>query len=172
MFKQKEWPFRTMNILTKLKTAIVSKNVMKIPRKCCRKKSWGTNKDRTNATYETTDAESKEDCKLLTDLGWETLQNRRKKQRLVILFKILHGLTPVYLNDLLPPLVQDTTSYNLRNSNHFQNYRANINLFLNSFFSRQRSVHGTISRRGQGCAISGCIQITFKQGSKKTSFVL
>ena len=72
--------------------------------------------------------------KLLTDLGWVTLQNRRKKHRLIILFKILHGLTPVYLNDLLPPLVQDTTSYNLRNSNHFQNYRANTNLFLNSFF--------------------------------------
>ena len=72
--------------------------------------------------------------KLLTDLGWETLLNRRKKHRLIILFKILHGLTPVYLNDLLPPLVQDTTSYNLRNSNHFQNYRANTNLFLNSFF--------------------------------------
>ena len=60
--------------------------------------------------------------------------NRRKKHRLIILFKILHGLTPVYLNDLLPPLVQDTTSYNLRNSNHLQNYRANSNLFLNSFF--------------------------------------
>ena len=30
--------------------------------------------------------------------------------------------------------MQDTTSYNLRNSNHFQNYRANTNLFLNSFF--------------------------------------
>ena len=62
--------------------------------------------------------------KLLTDLGWETLQNRRKKHRLIFLLKILHGLTPVYLNDLLPPLVQDTTSYNLRNSNHFQNYLA------------------------------------------------
>ena len=72
--------------------------------------------------------------KLLTDLGWETLQNRRKKHRLIIIFKILHGLTPVYLNDFLPPLVQDTTSYNLRNSNHFQNYRANTKLFLNSFF--------------------------------------
>ena len=71
--------------------------------------------------------------KLLTDFVWETLQNRIKKHRLLIFFKILHGLTPVYLNDLLPQLVQDRTSYNLRNSNHFQNYRANTNLFLNSF---------------------------------------
>ena len=72
--------------------------------------------------------------KLLTDFVWETLQNRIKKHRLLIFFKILHGLTPVYLNDLLPQQVQDRTSYNLRNSNHFQNYRANTNLFLNSFF--------------------------------------
>ena len=104
--------------------------------------------------------------KLLTDLGWETLQNRRKKHRLIILFKILHGLTPVYLNDLLPPLMH-TTSYNLRNSNHFQNYRANTNLFLNSFFPGNDPCIERSPRRGQGCAISGCIQITFKQGSKK-----
>ncbi|MCG8113232.1 MAG: reverse transcriptase domain-containing protein, partial [Candidatus Thiodiazotropha taylori] len=72
--------------------------------------------------------------KLLTDLGWETLQNRRNKHKLVILFKILNGLTPSYLHDLLPPLVRDTTTYNLRNSNHFQNFRSHTNLFLNSFF--------------------------------------
>ena len=34
----------------------------------------------------------------------------------------------------MPPLVQDTTSYNLRNSDNIQNYRAWSNLFLNSFF--------------------------------------
>ena len=34
----------------------------------------------------------------------------------------------------MPPLVQDTTSYNLRNSDNIQNYRARSNLFLNSFF--------------------------------------
>ena len=98
--------------------------------------------------------------KLLTDLGWETLQNRRKKHRLIIFFKILHGLAPVYLNGLLPPLVQDTTSYNLRNSNHFQNYRANTNMFLNSFFP------ATI-RAWNDLPAEVRIQITFKQGSKK-----
>ena len=72
--------------------------------------------------------------KLFTDLGWETLQSRRNKHKLVLLYKILHGLAPDYLSELVPPLVQETTTYNLRNSDNVQNYRAHFNLFLNSFF--------------------------------------
>ena len=45
----------------------------------------------------------------------------------------MNGLTPNYLSDLLPPLVHETTSYNLRNSNHIQTVHANTNLFFNSF---------------------------------------
>ena len=72
--------------------------------------------------------------KLFVELGWESLQSRRNKHKLILFYKILHGLTPDYLYDLVPPLVQDTTSYNLRNSDNIQNYRARSNLFLNSFF--------------------------------------
>ena len=72
--------------------------------------------------------------KLFVELGWESLQSRRNKHKLILFYKILHGLTPDYLYDLVPPLVQDTTSYNLRNSVNIQNYRARSNLFLNSFF--------------------------------------
>ena len=72
--------------------------------------------------------------KLFVELGWESLQSRRNKHKLILFYKILHGLTPDYLYDLVPPLVQHTTSYNLRNSDNIQNYRARSNLFLNSFF--------------------------------------
>ena len=34
----------------------------------------------------------------------------------------------------MPPLVQEATNYNLRNSNNMRNLRANTNLFYNSFF--------------------------------------
>ena len=57
--------------------------------------------------------------KLSAEVGWETLQERRNKHKLVIFFKILNGLTPSYLHDLLPPLVSDTNPYNLRNSDTF-----------------------------------------------------
>ena len=46
----------------------------------------------------------------------------------------MNGLTPDYLLYCVPPLVQDTTIYNLRNSNDIQSLHANTNLFYNSFF--------------------------------------
>lgn len=72
--------------------------------------------------------------KLLEELGWETLHERRSKHKLVIFYKILNGLTPHYLSDLLPPLVGNTNPYNLRNSGNIQLFRARTNLFFNSFF--------------------------------------
>ena len=71
--------------------------------------------------------------KLLSELGLETLQSRRDKHRLVIFYKIMNGLTPDYLRDLVPPLVQEASNYNLRNSDHIQTFHANKNLFYNSF---------------------------------------
>ena len=72
--------------------------------------------------------------KLFDDLGWESLQSRRYKHKLIILYKIMHGLAPDYLRDVLPPSVHETTSYNLRNANHIQTLSSNTNLFYNSFF--------------------------------------
>ena len=72
--------------------------------------------------------------KLLSELGWETLQERRSKHKLVIFYKIINGLTPDYLSDLLPPIVQDNVTYNLRNANNMRSLRARTNLYFNSFF--------------------------------------
>ena len=58
--------------------------------------------------------------KLFVEMGGESLQSRRSKHKLVLFYKILHGLAPDYLYDLLPPLVQETTTYNLRNSVNIQ----------------------------------------------------
>ena len=71
---------------------------------------------------------------LLSDLGWELLQDRRNKHKLIIFYKIIHGLTPTYFTDILPPLIQETTDYNLRNANDFRTLHANKNLYFNSFF--------------------------------------
>ena len=71
--------------------------------------------------------------KLLADLGWETLQERRSKHKLVILYKMVNGSAPEYLQTLVPPIVQNTTTHNLRNSDDIRNFRARTNLFYNSF---------------------------------------
>ena len=71
---------------------------------------------------------------LFSELGWESLQTRRDKHKLITFYKIWHGLAPIYLANLVPPLVQDILSYNLRNSDHIQNFQANTKLFRDSFF--------------------------------------
>ena len=71
---------------------------------------------------------------LLSDIGWESLQDRRNKHKLIIFYKIIHGLTPTYLTDILPQLIQETTNYNLRNANDFRTLHAHTNLYFNSFF--------------------------------------
>ena len=72
--------------------------------------------------------------KLFTELGWESLQERRTKHELIIFYKIINGLTPRYLTDFISPLVQETAPYSLRNSDDIQTFHANTNLFYNSFF--------------------------------------
>ena len=71
---------------------------------------------------------------MFSDLGWESLQSRRDKHKLIIFYKIMNGLSPDYLRELIPPTVQATIRYNLRNSNDIQTIRANTNLFYDSFF--------------------------------------
>ena len=43
--------------------------------------------------------------RLFKDLDWETLQNRRRKRRLLLFYKMFHRLTPDFLSELLPSLV-------------------------------------------------------------------
>ena len=72
--------------------------------------------------------------KLLADLGWETLQSRRDKQKLVIYYKTINGRTPEYLRELVPRLVQEASTYARRNADHIQTIHASSNLYYNSFF--------------------------------------
>lgn len=57
---------------------------------------------------------------LLSDVGWDSLSNRRKNAKVILMYKIVNGLTPPYLRELIPPQVQSTTPYPLRNR---RNYR-------------------------------------------------
>ena len=110
---------------------------------------------------------------LLSDLGWESLQDRRNKHKLIIFYKIVHGLTPTYLTDILPPLIQEATDYNLRNANDFctlqatdYNLRnandfctlhANTNLYFNSFFpSTIRAWNSLSEETKQAPAVASC----------------
>jgi hypothetical protein len=43
--------------------------------------------------------------KLYSELGWESLYERREKQKLILLYKIISGLTPDYryMHDMIQP---------------------------------------------------------------------
>ena len=57
-----------------------------------------------------------------------------KMSRMCFVILIINGLTPNYLLDLVPPIIQETTNYNLRNANDIQTLHARTNLYYNSFF--------------------------------------
>ena len=54
---------------------------------------------------------------LYREIVWMTLEERRKYQKNVCIYKIINGLTPNYLKDIFPQNVSDRTSYTLRNAN-------------------------------------------------------
>ena len=72
-------------------------------------------------------------AKLYNDTGWKTLKARREKQKLIIFFKMVHGLCPGYLNQLVPDSVQNRSQYLLRNADNITTIHTNSVLYYNSF---------------------------------------
>ena len=52
---------------------------------------------------------------MLEKLGWTNLEVRRNKQKALMMFKIINGMTPVYLKDMFSKNI-GTSCYNLRTS--------------------------------------------------------
>ena len=51
--------------------------------------------------------------------GLEPLSDRRERRKLTLFYKIHHNLVPSCLNDPLPPLVSEISSYELRNNENY-----------------------------------------------------
>ena len=57
---------------------------------------------------------------LYRETGWETLESRRKNHKLYLYYKMTNNITPTYLSSLIPPLVENTTVYGLRNATNIR----------------------------------------------------
>jgi hypothetical protein len=68
------------------------------------------------------------------ELAWEPLSKRRERHKLIMFFKIVNGMTPASLSDLLLPRVDERTRYNLRNTADFTNFACRTETFKRSFF--------------------------------------
>ncbi len=71
--------------------------------------------------------------KLLQEIGWVSLADRRIIQKLVIVYKEKNGNVPNYLHELFPPLVGRQTPYALRNNNNFETVARRTEIFSRSF---------------------------------------
>ena len=71
--------------------------------------------------------------KIYSEIGWDTLGARRKKQKLTLFYKVVHNLTPNYLTSLIPLTVNEISYYNLRNSNYIRTVNARTSQYFSSF---------------------------------------
>ena len=69
------------------------------------------------------------------ELQWETLETRRKNQRLRVLYKTVHGQAPSYLHNAVYAPGVINQRYVLRNEN-IPSYRARTSMFHNSFIPK------------------------------------
>ena len=74
-------------------------------------------------------------AKLYEETGWETLEKRRERSKLTLMYKIINRLTPQFLFDILPDLPDDNPRYNLRQRpDAVSSFNCRTCLFENSFF--------------------------------------
>ena len=69
---------------------------------------------------------------LLKEIGWVSLSDRRKIQKLILIFKYKNGDLPSYLNDLMPEMVGETSTYNLRNQQDYATVARRLEIYSKS----------------------------------------
>ena len=70
---------------------------------------------------------------LSNEVKWESPDDRRRKHKLTLFYKMKSKLFPEYLSSLVPQTVNSISRYNLRNANALQTVNARTTLYYNSF---------------------------------------
>ena len=71
---------------------------------------------------------------LYLETGWETLEERRKTKKLILMYRIAYNEYLSYLKDLLPSLVNDVENYNIRNTTNYDIPFCRLCSYGTSFF--------------------------------------
>ena len=95
--------------------------------------------------------------RLLQDLGWEAMSQRRHNHKLVQLYKIINKIYPDYLYDLLTPT--QNTANDLRNIHQFQPRLSRLKSSTNSFFPGFSPDVESITSKHTKCNFIKLIQI-------------
>ena len=70
--------------------------------------------------------------RLYQECGWQTLQERRRNQKLKLMYKAVNGMVPSYISDLIPPTVANVSRYELRNSENISRIPIRTSTFSKS----------------------------------------
>ena len=71
--------------------------------------------------------------RLLREIGWVSLADRRQIQKLIIVYKYKTGNLPEYLHGIFPDLVSNINNYNLRNNDDFITVSRRTEIYSKSF---------------------------------------
>ena len=71
---------------------------------------------------------------LYSEIGWKKLETRRKNKKVILLYTMVNDLTPQYLSSLVPSTINETSRYNLRNSNDIRTVNSRTSQYYNSFY--------------------------------------
>lgn len=69
---------------------------------------------------------------LIREIGWVSLADRRKMQKLILVFKHSRGELPCYLSDIFPEIVGNNSAYNLRNNENYATVARRLEIYLKS----------------------------------------
>ena len=70
---------------------------------------------------------------LYEETGWKALETRLNNHKLTLFFKMINGLSPQFLSDLVSETIYSSSNYYLRNSNDIHLVNARTSLYYNSF---------------------------------------
>ena len=101
--------------------------------------------------------------RLMTEVGWESLENRRKHHRLGLFYKIKNKLTPPYMYDLCPAQQAGTARYQLRNQGGIPMPFCRTQFRRNSFVPQTISDWNKLPPQIQICATLNSFKYRFRQ---------
>ena len=71
--------------------------------------------------------------RLYQETGWESLKDRRYKHKIIHFHKMVYGITPQYLSDLVPPQNQDIHNHSTRQKCNIKQVKCRTDYYSNSF---------------------------------------
>jgi hypothetical protein len=103
--------------------------------------------------------------KLLEELGWPPLSQRRKQHRMNVMFKLQHGLLPPYLTEICPPLTKDRTSYDLRSGMNITTPQMRTTTYQQSYFPKSIKEWNELDMIARGCPSIDSFKELYKKRS-------